>query len=94
MIVGIRQEFYEDFTYNTDSRLLFIRQRNFIKVADDAFNVLLESRKISFHDIPLAFGFPALVQTVHRALFLFIRAGAVDDSHEQITVDDSLDRTV
>ena len=42
MVVGSRQEFYQDLAYNADSRFLLIRNRQVIEVMDDIAAELLE----------------------------------------------------
>ena len=87
MIVGSREEFYKNLSYDADSWFLFICNRKGIKFPDhlSADPVkLIQAYMLSGYEGDTAF-FPFPVKRVGRSLDCFVRTHAVNTFHKDIS---------
>ena len=95
MIVGSRQEFYQNFSYNADARFFLICNRQVIEVMDNITAQLFElshSRMLGRDKIFADF-FPFFMHGICGTFDFFIRTHTVETTHENIAEDRTVQTT-
>src|SRR5699024_9716887 len=95
IIVGSRKEFYQDFSYDSNSWLFLVCNRQRIELPDHlpADTVKLSKRGVSSRKEGFASLFPFFVQGIGRTLYLLIGTHAVDTLHQDISEYSSVGKT-
>ena len=93
MVVGSRQEFYQDLADDADFRSLLVGDRNVVKFPDDLTADLLKLAvgRITAGDEFLADAHPFFMELVCGALHLLVRTHPVDTAHKHIAKECSVD---
>ena len=84
MVVGLRQEFNQNFSDDSDTRLFLIRNRNAVKIFDDLAAHLAvgkEGRMLAADKGLTAFE-PFFMNGIGLTLYFFIRTHTVETAHE------------
>ena len=78
--------FYQDLSYHSDLRLLYIQQRQLIKSLHYICYDMPELHETAVRHVLIRDPRPLLKKLVRRALNLFIRPRRIEHAHEQIAV--------